>query len=292
MYDLFISHANEDKDAIALPLFHKLQELGLQVWIDKMEMKAGDNLTQSIETGLNNARYGVVIISPNFLKKKWTALELRRLAEREVRGSKVIIPVWYNVDENEIRNHSDELADRLGISTKGGLQYIVDEILKFIHKRSGGMSQDIVVAEMRRLLSLTNDFIKNFMKQDSFSVPQERFWSGERTQGSDFDKVVEHIAMITDRLIPMFGESSKFIESLNIIKLNLINGCIKIATQVIRSPIPFVDGSFDPDQVWNKKILAFVQTVPPSGLNRMKIACESYLIKFMNAINDHMQSLT
>jgi len=51
-YDVFISHASEDKEAVARPLARHLQELGLRVWIDECELTLGDSLRRKIDAGL------------------------------------------------------------------------------------------------------------------------------------------------------------------------------------------------------------------------------------------------
>ena len=43
--DVFISHATEDKEAVALPLAHALQEHGISVWYDEFELRIGDSLS-------------------------------------------------------------------------------------------------------------------------------------------------------------------------------------------------------------------------------------------------------
>jgi hypothetical protein len=66
-YDLFLSHAGEDKAAIARPLFSALTAVGVTVWFDEAVLKIGDSLRRKIEEGLARCRYGIVIISPAFL---------------------------------------------------------------------------------------------------------------------------------------------------------------------------------------------------------------------------------
>jgi TIR domain len=41
-YDLFISHASEDKVDVVRPLAAHLQNLGLRVWVDEFELTLGD----------------------------------------------------------------------------------------------------------------------------------------------------------------------------------------------------------------------------------------------------------
>ena len=48
-FDLFISHASEDKDSIVRPLAQLLSDSGLRVWLDETEIKLGDSLRRSIE---------------------------------------------------------------------------------------------------------------------------------------------------------------------------------------------------------------------------------------------------
>ncbi len=67
MWDLFISHASEDKDEIARPLADQLVEAGLKVWFDEYELTVGDSLRRSIDQGLAQSRFGVVILKRTFL---------------------------------------------------------------------------------------------------------------------------------------------------------------------------------------------------------------------------------
>ena len=51
-YDVFISHASEDKDEFVRPLANALMELGMKVWFDEMTLKIGDSLRQKIDNCL------------------------------------------------------------------------------------------------------------------------------------------------------------------------------------------------------------------------------------------------
>src|SRR3977135_1100402 len=117
--DLFISHAGEDKAAVARPLSKALTARGWTVWLDELELTIGDSVSGSIDKALMTSRFGIVVLSPAFFAKAWPQRELAGLAAREVNGgSKVILPVWHDVDEQFILKRSPILADRLGASTK------------------------------------------------------------------------------------------------------------------------------------------------------------------------------
>ena len=78
-YDIFISHASEDKDAIVRPLVTILERLSVRVWYDEFSLQLGDSLTASIDKGLQESKYGLVVLSKAFLSKRWpeTAVVVR-----------------------------------------------------------------------------------------------------------------------------------------------------------------------------------------------------------------------
>ena len=50
MWDIFISHASEDKDEVLRPLAIELKRSGLKVWFDETALQIGDSLRESIRT--------------------------------------------------------------------------------------------------------------------------------------------------------------------------------------------------------------------------------------------------
>lgn len=129
-WDVFISHATEDKAEIARPLHDALAAKGLRVWYDEFALKLGDSLRQSIDRGLARSLFGVVILSPHFFEKHWPRQELNGLANREVEGERVILPVWHNIDAAGVRSNSPTLADRMAVSTSAGLDVVVQRIME------------------------------------------------------------------------------------------------------------------------------------------------------------------
>ena len=128
-WDVFISHASEDKDAIARPLAQRLQARGLRVWYDELSLTVGDSLRESIDHGLAHSEFGVIILSKHFFEKHWPTQELNGLATREVNGKKVILPVWHEVSFEEVRQYSPMLADRVAVTTEKGVGYVVEQLL-------------------------------------------------------------------------------------------------------------------------------------------------------------------
>lgn len=126
-WDVFLSHAYEDRE-FARAIADGLSEKGVRVWFDEFELHVGDSLRRSIDKGLSKSRYGIVVLSPNFFAKEWAQKELDALVARETQKKKVILPIWLNISEKEIRKYSPLLLDKLAIKSDIGVNKIVDQL--------------------------------------------------------------------------------------------------------------------------------------------------------------------
>lgn len=130
-YDVFISHASEDKDAFVRPFAESLREAGLRVWYDEFSLAWGDSLRRSIDRGLANSKFGVVVLSEHFFSKEWPQMELNGLVAQEMEGDTRILPIWHMITKDQVRRHSPILADRLALNTVSmGIDEIVAELVK------------------------------------------------------------------------------------------------------------------------------------------------------------------
>src|SRR5208282_1337837 len=77
--------------------------------------------------------FGLVVLSPHFLAKRWPEYELRGLTAREIVGTKVILPVWRDVEHADVLKFSPPLADKVAIQATGRmLEEIAVSIIKII----------------------------------------------------------------------------------------------------------------------------------------------------------------
>jgi hypothetical protein len=116
-WDVFISHASEDKTSCARPLRDALVGHGIAVWLDETEMRLGHSLRRRIDEGIRSSRFGVVILSPAFFEKGWTNHELDGLVTRTVAGEQSLLPIWHDVTAEQVREYSPSLADKVAVST-------------------------------------------------------------------------------------------------------------------------------------------------------------------------------
>lgn len=139
-YDLFISHAFEDKNAFANDLALELTKAGLKVWYSGFELKLGDSIAGSINKALKNATFGIVVISPVYLKKRWAMNELNALLAQEAEQNR-ILPILHTITIDEIKVDFPILADRYAISSDQGMDLVVKKVLQ-VMARAGKVQQE------------------------------------------------------------------------------------------------------------------------------------------------------
>lgn len=118
-YDVFVSHAWEDKEDFVDEFVKELKKQGLKVWYDTNKLEWGDSMREKIDKGLAKSRYGVVVLSPNYIAehKYWTKAELNGLFQVESINGKVILPIWHNLTKKQVVEYSPTIADRKAMTT-------------------------------------------------------------------------------------------------------------------------------------------------------------------------------
>ena len=166
-WDVFISHAWEDKESFARPLAEALEAKGLRVWFDEFTLRVGDRLRRSIDHGLANSRYGVVVLSTHFFGKEWPQKELDGLVARETAGEKVVLPVWHNISAEQIKKYSPTLADRIAVSSDRGLEHVVSELLKVLLQLFRPFEPEMTLIPVGEfIMGSDSDFDKRALKNE------------------------------------------------------------------------------------------------------------------------------
>src|SRR3954469_11746762 len=172
-WDLFISHATEDKEDVVLPLAGALRAAGLRIWLDRQEVRIGDSLREKIDEGLANSHFGVVIFSPSFLEKGWPKRELDGLfALEEITGRTMILPIWHGVDKRAVARYSPILADRAAGATTDGVPRLAAKIIEAVLDPGSGAPSELAPTPRRLLVDLldrdpSHEEIVRFMEAHS-----------------------------------------------------------------------------------------------------------------------------
>ena len=133
-YDVFISHAVEDKIEIANELCKRLERAGLKVWYSGNELSIGDRIESMIQKGLEQSRFGIAVLTKHYIKKNWTMREFYSMLAKERDDRKVILPVLHDISISDLRAKDLTIADKFGISTANGLDHVVNRIKNVISK--------------------------------------------------------------------------------------------------------------------------------------------------------------
>jgi hypothetical protein len=132
-WDVFISHASEDKEDFVRPLAQALAQLGVKVWYDEYSLELGQSLSRSIDKGLAGSKFGLVVLSQSFISKKWPERELQGLVARQMVEQIVILPIWLGVSQQEVLEFSPPLADTIALRVSGlSAEQVLLSILKTV----------------------------------------------------------------------------------------------------------------------------------------------------------------
>ena len=171
MPDIFISYASEDKKQFVEELAYKLKECGLSIWYDDFSLKIGDSLRESIDKGLSQCQWGIVILSHNFFRKNWPQKELGALYAKETQGHSIILPIWHGITADEIAFYSPTLADKIAVQSSDGIDSVVEKILEVINpdlirEKANSISEIINLSSMIKDYLESNLIIANRLEEN------------------------------------------------------------------------------------------------------------------------------
>lgn len=118
-YDVFVSHAWEDKESFVDEFVQALRDRNLRVWYDTSKMKWGDSMRAKIDEGLGHSKFGIAVLSPDYISdgKYWTKTELDGLFQLESINGKMLLPIWHKLTKKEVMDFSPIIAGKLAMNT-------------------------------------------------------------------------------------------------------------------------------------------------------------------------------
>lgn len=112
--DLFLCHAWDDRQGVALDLHNLLTGLEVTVWFSEMDVPLGTSLIRKIDKGLANSRAGIVLVTPAL----FTSLNSDGIAAQELSAllaTDRVIPIVHGTTFDALRQVSPLLAARSGL---------------------------------------------------------------------------------------------------------------------------------------------------------------------------------
>lgn len=89
-YEIFISHASEDRPDVARPVHAACERFGLKAFLDDEHIAWGENFTHKINSALGASRTVLCIISATSVTKQWPMAEVNTALSLEVAGKKQV----------------------------------------------------------------------------------------------------------------------------------------------------------------------------------------------------------
>ncbi len=104
-YDVFISHANRDKNNYVDHLVGTIKRLGINVFYDSDVLSWGDNWKDTILTGTEKSEFAIIVISESFFDREWTEIELSEFLQRQNKiKQKTILPLLHNITFEQLKD--------------------------------------------------------------------------------------------------------------------------------------------------------------------------------------------
>jgi formylglycine-generating enzyme required for sulfatase activity len=135
--DVFISHASEDKETIAIPFTKELEKYGISYWLDMKELAPGDQLSDKIfKDGIAKSDYLVVKKKKKFLVKGWATAELRNAMAKQLRtNTKIVIPFLVDIKFSDLLEIYPEFENIFCGDLKNGIDDAALQLSKIVNSQ-------------------------------------------------------------------------------------------------------------------------------------------------------------
>lgn len=131
MFDVFISHASEDKDDIVRPIHEACTSKGLSVFLDEEEINWGDSLIEVLNHALGKSKLFLAVLSKNSVDKKWPRKEINTALARQIDGKQKFLPLIVGSPE---LNNLGLTSDLVYVQWNGNPEEIADKLKMALEK--------------------------------------------------------------------------------------------------------------------------------------------------------------
>ena len=111
-YDVFLSFRGRDvRKGFVDHLYHALDGAGFHVFLDTYNLQRGEDISISLQHGIEMSRILIPIFSTNYVESAWCLREVslitRQVQEKGKKGWTIAVPLFYDVTPSQVR-HPDQ----------------------------------------------------------------------------------------------------------------------------------------------------------------------------------------
>ncbi|KAM7476912.1 hypothetical protein LguiB_024155 [Lonicera macranthoides] len=110
-YEVFLSFRGSDtRKAFTDHLYTALVRASIQTFRDECDLEKGENIKSELYKAIEESRIAIIVFSKEYASSEWCLDELVRILERKKTTGLKVLPVFYDVQPSQIRNHSKNLG--------------------------------------------------------------------------------------------------------------------------------------------------------------------------------------
>ena len=110
-YDVFLSFRGSDtRKGITSDLHRQLTERGIKTYMDTNELQVGDVISPALLAAIEESRFAIVILSPNYASSTWCLQEIAKIC-RCMEHNNRILPLFFNVEADDVRSQKGRFGE-------------------------------------------------------------------------------------------------------------------------------------------------------------------------------------
>ncbi|KAL6315933.1 hypothetical protein AAG906_013767 [Vitis piasezkii] len=113
-YDVFLSFRGEDtRNNFTAHLLQELRTKGINTFFDEDKLEKGRVISPALITAIENSMFSIIVLSENYASSRWCLEEMVKILEYNRSKEERVLPIFYNVDPSDVRNHMGKFGEAL-----------------------------------------------------------------------------------------------------------------------------------------------------------------------------------
>nr|CAN83385.1 hypothetical protein VITISV_004581 [Vitis vinifera] len=113
-YDVFLSFRGDDtRNNFTAHLLQELRTKGINTFFDEDKLEKGRVISPALITAIENSMFSIIVLSENYASSRWCLEEMVKILECNRSKEERVLPIFYNVDPSDVRNHMGKFGEAL-----------------------------------------------------------------------------------------------------------------------------------------------------------------------------------